>query len=209
MESPEGDPNSQEDRDANAVVDILISRCLRLIAIGAHVLVENPALSYMCLMPKMLLLIGFPGLYLVRIDHCTCGMPYKKPQFWLTTNPELMKEGEVCFHPTKHPETLVGSGKTRVSAPYPKVLAERITHAWGRCFTGDRKIRKDTKDAARAMFRDLYGDLANEEKTEADKLLREEVSRVGQVMVLRGRRGAEAVSSDTTREEDTSNKLDI
>ena len=59
------------------------------------------------------------------------------------------------------------------------------------------------------MFRDLYGNPATDEKTDADKSLHEETSRVGHVMVLRGRRGAKAVSSDTVREEDSLRKLDI
>ena len=66
---------------------------------------------------------GMLGMQLVRIDHCTCGTPYQKPQLWLTSNPEMCFEGAVCTHLNNaHPENLSGGTEARKTAPYPEDL---------------------------------------------------------------------------------------
>ena len=74
LADPVGDEAREEIRYANKTIRLLVQRALALLSKGAHILIENPQLSYLWLIPEMLILVGFLGMYLVRIDHCTCGM---------------------------------------------------------------------------------------------------------------------------------------
>ena len=77
LENPVGDQNNADIHHANRLASKVVDRCLLLLEAGSHILVENPWLSYLWLLPEMLVLLGIPGLHLVRIDQCTCGTPFK------------------------------------------------------------------------------------------------------------------------------------
>ena len=109
---------------------LLVARCLKLIEAGAHILIENPLMSYLWMLEEFLILMGLPGMALVRIDQCTYGTPYQKPQLWLTTNERLKDYSALCYHVKPHGVTLVGKAKARASEPYPPELAADITEAW-------------------------------------------------------------------------------
>ena len=92
-------------------------RMLELIVAGHHVLLENPLMSYLWLFDELLMIMGMLGMYLIRIDHCTCGTPYQKPQLWLTSNPGMCFEGAVCTHLNNaHPANLSGGSEARTGA---------------------------------------------------------------------------------------------
>lgn len=104
-------------------------------------------------MTQVLGLTGMPGMHLVRIDHCTAGTPYQKPQLWLTTNQELCKEGAVCYHPLPHEEAIAG-GNCKQSAPYPPKIAENVTHAWTR--TLPAVLPNEMRKLARYMLSSMF-----------------------------------------------------
>ena len=85
-ENPYGDEKNHEVKKANDMARLLVKRVLRLIAAGAHVLIENPLMSYFWMLDEVQILMGLPEMTLVRIDQCTRGTRYQKPQLWLTTN---------------------------------------------------------------------------------------------------------------------------
>ena len=68
-ENPAGDETLGKVWYANTV-RLLVRRLLTLISKGAHVLVENPQMSYLWLMKEMLVLFWIKGIYIVRIDQC-------------------------------------------------------------------------------------------------------------------------------------------
>ena len=62
----------------------------------------------------------------------------------------------MCYHPTPHQESLVGSARTRASEPYPAELAKLITDAWVECFDDDVKIERDVRKLAGMVERHLF-----------------------------------------------------
>ena len=148
-----GDQNKPEIFVANMMLSRVVRRCLSMLSVGTHILVENPWLSYLWLMPEMLALIGLPGLYLVRIDQCMHGTPFKKPQMWLTSNPELIKDARKCLHPT-HAIRLEGTATTK-SSRYPVELAEAITDSWIRCSESKTRVPTSLATAAASLLRSL------------------------------------------------------
>ena len=177
-------------------------------------MVENPWLSYLWLIPEMLALIGIPGLHLVRIDQCTCGTPFQKPQMWLTTNPHLIEYAQKCYH-GKHEEKLEGS-LTSQSSVYPEELAEKITEAWVLCRQANCQVSKETKEIAQLMRRRLRA-LRKDHPNNPGEVLGEGLKdnslqksiKTGQAVVTQMRHGALAVSSSTVEVSDFSGWLEV
>ncbi len=145
-----------EVREANKIAMMTVKRVLEATMAGAWVLVENPLMSYLWLMDEFKALMALVGFAIVRIDQCTVGMPFRKGQLWLTSLSELVQDGAKCFHPTAHPERLVG-GKTRQSAPYPERLTDIITAAFARAVEKGEKVTENTRTTARFLYDHLFG----------------------------------------------------
>ena len=60
LEFPLGIEESEQVTRANLLVSRMVTRCLGLLAGGADILVENPRLSYLWLLPEMMVLLGIP-----------------------------------------------------------------------------------------------------------------------------------------------------
>ena len=139
-ENPYGDSADPAVAMGNTLLLATVRRTLLMLAAGGHVMIEHPLMSYGWLFKEVQALMGSVGMYLVRIDQCTTGTPFQKPQLWLTSNAELAKDGAVCYHPRPHPETLAGT-RTRHSAPYPARLADTICHSFDRQLKGQEAPR--------------------------------------------------------------------
>ncbi len=74
----------------NKVAFMTIRRALQMLLKGTHVPMENLLMSIFWLLDEVKSLMGSLGMYLVRIDQCTFGTPFQKPQLWLTSNRELL-----------------------------------------------------------------------------------------------------------------------
>ncbi len=126
MLKPCGDEMLPEVKACNDMMRLMCRRILGLLAKGAHVLVENPLLSYLFLQTEMAALIGSPEFVSARADQCMSGTPYQKGQIWTGNVDGLTTFGEVCNHQGRHPEELIGGATTRRSAPYPRALMEKL-----------------------------------------------------------------------------------
>ena len=89
LKRPYGEESKPEIKEANDMATLLVKPVLKLIAVGTDVLIENPLMSYFWMLDEVQILMGLPRMALVRIDQCTRGTRYHKPQLWLTTNPYL------------------------------------------------------------------------------------------------------------------------
>ena len=74
-ENPYGDETNPEVNYANRLVYMTLKRALQVLSVGAHVLIENPLMSYFWLFDEVKKLLGCLGMCLVRIDQCTVGTP--------------------------------------------------------------------------------------------------------------------------------------
>ena len=116
-ENPYGAPDNPKVQAANQLFSLVFRRMLEALSAGHHVLLENPLMSYLWLFDELLAIMGMAGMVLTRIDHCTCGAPYQKPQLWLSSNPEMEAAGAVCTHPNNaHTENISGGHKARRTA---------------------------------------------------------------------------------------------
>ena len=155
VEDPYGDASNPVVEEGNTFALLTVRRALEMLAVGAHVLIENPLMSFLWLLHEVQAMAGMVGMHLVRIDQCTVGTPYQKGQLWLTSVAELADEGATCSHPGPHPERLVGN-KTRQSSPYPKRLTEKIVGAVGRSFESATAVPEHTRKVARYLLGHLF-----------------------------------------------------
>jgi len=187
--NPYGSPDDPQVVEGNQLAKLTVKRMLMMLEAGSHVLLENPLMSFFWALGEVQALMGMIGMYLVRIDQCTHGTPYKKPQLWLTSNPQLVSEGSVCYHPMAHPEKLVGS-KARRSSPYPEDLCIVIVNAFDRCLNGGHAV----PDATRKVARYLLGTLEDAEVKSSG--LFKELEAAGAEMLNQCRHGTPAVSAE-------------
>ena len=125
-DNPWGNELDPEIKKGNAVARITIKRVLQAIAAKAAIIVENPMLSFFWWLPEVLALIGMPGMFLVRMDDCMFGEPYRKARLWLTNIENLSTNGTVCNHEGPHREALYGGSQTRQTATYPYGLVAEL-----------------------------------------------------------------------------------
>ena len=126
-ECPYGDEADEDTAYYNRLARLMVDRMLKLVAGGAMILLEQPLLSYLLLFRELQGLMGMPGIFLLRADDCMSGTPYMKPRAWFTTAASLAgSTAAVCSHPNPHPEQITGGGKSRSTAPYPKVLVIKL-----------------------------------------------------------------------------------
>ena len=60
LANPVGNQADPEIYWSNLMLSRVVDRCLMLLSIGSHILIENPWLSYLWLIPEMLVLLGIP-----------------------------------------------------------------------------------------------------------------------------------------------------
>ena len=153
-------------------------------------------MSYLWLFDELLAIMGMTGMALSRIDHCTCGTPYQKPQLWLSSNPEMLAEGSVRTHPNNlHSENISGGHKARRTAPYPDDLCVKLTNAFGRLYTnGQGRVDPNLKKIACYLKYQLYGP-GDRKKWTTDSAFVQQLMEAGRLMLQRLRSGGTAVSA--------------
>ena len=150
-------------------------------------------MSYFWLFDEVKKLLGCLGMCLVRIDQCTVGTPFQKPQLWLTSCTELMADGAVCYHPLPHPEKLAGS-RTRMSAPYPAPLCDIIAHAFDRQLNMIGRVNDTLRKNASFLLAHLFGSV--EGRPSEDSVFIQELRACGTRMVKECRHGTAAFSAE-------------
>ena len=67
-------------QEANQIALKTLQRALAVAQLGSYVLIENPLMSYLWQLDEYKAAMAVVGFSLVRIDQCTVGTPYQKPQ---------------------------------------------------------------------------------------------------------------------------------
>ena len=89
-----------------------------------------------------------PGMYLVRMDDCMYGEPYRKARLWLTNIENLTCGGEVCNHDLPHPEALDGGKRNRQTATYPYGVVATIVEIIAANWDGSKPLGTDNSQIA-------------------------------------------------------------
>ena len=148
----------------NAVARITIKRMLQVMARGGAILVENPLLSFFWWLPEVLTIIGMPGMFLVRMDDCMFGEPYRKARLWLTNIENLTCAGEVCNHDLPHPEALDGGKRNRQTATYPYGVVATIVEVIAANWDGSSALGSVNSQITAEAFLDDSMDMSGQKE---------------------------------------------
>ena len=153
-DNPWGDEADESVKKGNAVARITIVRMLQVMAKGGAILVENPLLSFFWWLPEVLTIIGMPGMFLIRMDDCMFGEPYRKARLWLTNIENLTCAGAVCNHDLPHPEALDGGRRNRQTATYPYGVVATIVEVIAANWDGQTALGSEESRLAAEAFVD-------------------------------------------------------